>query len=233
MSLGGDRSGSTGMAGDGSTFATGMADVDFFWDPMCPWAWITSRWMVEVQRQRDLDVDWRFISLRVINEDKDYAAEFPAGYPEIHGLGQRLLRVAAAVRAEHGRERIGDLYTALGTRIHVERQRDSLHDPAAVEAVLTGLGLPAVHAAAMDDTGRYDADVRADSAAAQERAGNDTGTPVITFAPPDGPSFFGPVISRIPRGAEAVALFDSIEHIARFPGFAELKRSLREPPQVA
>lgn len=210
-----------------------MADVDFFWDPMCPWAWITSRWMVEVQEQRGLDVDWRFIALRVVNEEKDYGRDFPAGYPEQHGLGLKLLRVAAAVKEQHGRERVGELYTALGTRIHVDQRRDSLFEPAEVTALLVSLGLSPDLTSALDDTGRYDAEVRSDTATALERAGGDLGTPIITFAPPDGPSFFGPVISRIPRGTEATELWDATERIARFPGFAELKRSLREEPQVS
>lgn len=210
-----------------------MADVDFFWDPMCPWAWITSRWMVEVQEQRGLDVDWRFIALRVVNEERDYDKEFPEGYPVAHGLGLKLLRVAAAVREQHGRERLGDLYTALGTRIHVEKGRDSLLEPEGVAELLTSLDLPAELTSALEDTGALDAAVRADTATALERAGKDVGTPVITFGPPDGPSFFGPVISRIPRGQEALDLWDATERIARFPGFAELKRSLRERPQVA
>lgn len=210
-----------------------MADVDFFWDPMCPWAWITSRWMVEVQEQRHLDVDWRFIALRVVNEDKDYDTDFPPKYPELHGLGLKLLRMAAAVREQHGREHLGALYTALGTRIHVERGRDSLFDPGGVEALLQGLDLPGELAKVMDDEGEWDALVRNDTATALGRTGKDVGTPIITFAPPDGPSFFGPVISRIPRGQEALDLWDATERIARFPGFAELKRSIRESPQVA
>jgi 2-hydroxychromene-2-carboxylate isomerase len=210
-----------------------MSDVDFFWDPMCPWAWITSRWMVEVQDQRRLDVDWRFISLRIVNEAKDYETDFPAGYPVLHGLGLKLLRVAAAVREDHGRERLGDLYTELGTRIHVQRRRDELLEEAGIADALRALGLPEALAAAAEDDQRWDATVRADTETALERAGRDVGTPVITFAPPDGPSFFGPVISRIPRGQEALDLWDATERIARFPGFAELKRSLRESPQVA
>lgn len=208
-----------------------MADVDFFWDPMCPWAWITSRWMVEVQHQRDLDVDWRFIALRVVNEDKNYDKDFPARYPEVHGLGLELLRVAAAVREDHGRERLGDLYTALGTKVHVDQDRDALMEDGSVAEILRSLDLPAELADARNDEDRYDAAVRSDTATALERAGKDVGTPVITFAPPDGPSFFGPVISRIPRGQEALDLWDATERIARFPGFAELKRSLREKPQ--
>lgn len=209
-----------------------MADVEFFWDPMCPWAWITSRWMVEVQEQRDLDVDWRFIALRVVNEDKDYDTAFPPKYPQLHGLGLQLLRVAAAVREQHGREHLGALYTALGTRIHVDRGREGLFERAGVAALLAELGLPPELAEVVDDEGEWDAAVRADTALGLERAGKDVGTPIITFAPPDGPSFFGPVISRIPRGQEALDLWDATERIARFPGFTELKRSLREPPQV-
>jgi 2-hydroxychromene-2-carboxylate isomerase len=221
------------MPGTTGEVGRGMADVDFFWDPMCPWAWITSRWMVEVQEQRHLDVDWRFIALRVVNEDKDYDKDFPPRYPEVHGLGLRLLRVAAAVREQHGREHLGPLYTALGNRIHVEGDRDSLLQPEGVAALLTSLGLPGELVSALEDTETYDKAVRADTATALERAGKDIGTPVITFAPPDGPSFFGPVISRIPRGQEALDLWEATERIARFPGFAELKRSIRERPQVA
>ncbi len=210
-----------------------MADVDFFWDPMCPWAWITSRWMVEVQEQRGLDIDWRFIALRVVNEEKDYGTEFPDGYPKLHGLGLELLRVAAAVREQHGRECLGELYTAMGTKIHVDRERDALMEPAGIDDLLRSVGLSTELTSAREDTGAHDAAVRADTAVALERAGRDVGTPVITFAPPDGPSFFGPVISRIPRGQEALDLWDATERIAHFPGFAELKRSIRERPQVA
>ncbi len=99
--------------------------------------------------------------------------------------------------------------------------------------LLRSVDLPAELSSALEDTEQYDAAVRADTATALERAGKDVGTPIITFAPPDGPSFFGPVISRIPRGQEALDLWDATERIARFPGFAELKRSLRERPEVA
>ena len=97
-----------------------MADVDFFFDPVCPWAWITSRWVVEVASQRHLDVDWRFIALRIVNEDKDYEKDFSKGYVAAHGTGLKLLRVCAAVRAEEGPGPIGGLYTRFGTDLHVE-----------------------------------------------------------------------------------------------------------------
>src|SRR3954452_10378169 len=103
-----------------------MADVEFFWDPVCPWAWITSRWVTEVAEQRDLDVDWRFICLRILNGAKDYDHDFPAGYPAVHGTGQKLLRVAAAVREAEGRQAMAALYTRFGTDIHVNRLRNDI-----------------------------------------------------------------------------------------------------------
>lgn len=208
-----------------------MAEVDFFFDPVCPWAWLTSRWVAEVARQRDLTVNWRFIALRILNEDRDYATEFPPGYVEGHTRGLRLLRVAAAVREQAGPGAIGALYEAFGQIIHVEGAEAKLDDPAQVGAVLTALGLDPDLASAMDDD-RYTPVVREETELALSRAGSDVGTPVLTFAPPDGPSFFGPVISRAPAGAEAAELWDAVEHLARFPGFAELKRSLREEPQL-
>ena len=207
-----------------------MADVDFFFDPVCPWAWITSRWVTEVAEQRDLEVDWRFISLRMLNDDAFYARARP-GYEEGHFLGQRLLRVAAAIREEAGPAPLGEYYTAVGRGIHIEGARDELRDSATVAGVLERLGLAGELAKAGDDEA-WDEPVRADTELALSRVGNDVGTPIITFGSPDGPSFFGPVISRVPRGQEALDLWDAVEAVAKVPGFAELKRSLRERPQV-
>jgi hypothetical protein len=208
------------------------ATVDFFFDPVCPWAWITSRWVVEVGTQRELTVDWRFISLRLLNADKDYATHFPAGYTEGHTLGLRLLRVAAAAREAEGNEAVGRLYTELGQRIHRPGAGLMELPGGGVAAALAAAGLPAELAAAQDDP-RYDAVVAEETELARDRAGRDIGTPVLTFGAPDGPSFFGPVISRVPRGPEAVELWDATERLAGFPGFAELKRAVREPPQFA
>jgi len=207
------------------------ADVDFFWDPVCPWAWITSRWVSSVAEQRDLEVDWRFIALRIVNEDKDYDKEFRPGHEEVHNLGLGLLRVAAAVRSAHGPAPIGDLYTAFGRRIHAEGDGPSLGEAEGLGAVLRSLDLPAELAAAAEDTA-WDDTVRTDTAEALERAGSFLGTPIVTFAPPDGPSFFGPVISRVPPAEEGLELWDAIEKVARFTGFAELKRTRRERPQT-
>jgi hypothetical protein len=201
-----------------------MADVEFFFDPVCPWAWITSRWVEEVRRARPLEVDWRFIGLRIINEHRDYDRAFPPSHLEVHTLGLRLLRVAAALRATEGPGAVGPYYTAVGGIRHVD---GGVPDPA---AVLAALGHDPALAEAAGETS-WDDVIRADGEAALARTGRDVGTPVITIDPPDGPSFFGPVISRVPRGAAAVELWESVERLARFPGFAELKRAVRERPE--
>ncbi|TAN24778.1 MAG: hypothetical protein EPN30_06470 [Actinomycetota bacterium] len=208
-----------------------MSDVDFFFDPVCPWAWITSRWVTEVVSLRNLQVDWKFISLRMVNSQRDYESEFPSGYTRTHTLGLQLLRVASAVRDDAGNDGVARLYSALGQAIHVDKRLGEMSEPKLVGSMLASAGLNANLAGALDDSSR-DATISAETQLALDRAGKDIGTPVLTFAPPDGPSFFGPVISRIPRGEEALALWDATEKIARFQGFAELKRSLREAPQV-
>lgn len=207
-----------------------MADLEFFWDPGCPWAWITSRWVVNVQEQKPMEVDWRFICLRFVNEERDYGREFPAGYEARHNRGLALLRVAAEVRAEAGNDAVLDLYTALGRRIHVEGDAESLDRPGAVEAVLAGVGLRPALAAAAGSTG-HDGLIRSETREALDRCGGNIGTPVLSFSPPDGASFFGPVISRAPRGAEALDLWNAVTTLGANPCFSELKRSLRGRPQ--
>jgi len=206
-------------------------DLDFFWDPVCPWAWITSRWVHAVVDRTGIDVDWRFIALKIVNEEKGYAPEVQERYLKVHGLGFSLLRVAAAVREKHGRAPIGDLYTAFGSRIHVEKDAPSLRTVDGVAAVLAAHDLdPALAAASESDA--FDDVVRADTELALARAGRDVGTPVLTFGPPDGYSFFGPVIAKAPVGDDAVKLWDTVQTLASFPGFAELKRSIRSTPEV-
>jgi 2-hydroxychromene-2-carboxylate isomerase len=216
-----------------------MADVEFFWDPVCPFAWVTSRWVVKVAAQRDYDVDWRFISLRLVNKDRDYGTELPEGYPDAHTQGLRLLRVAAAVRADVGREPMGALYTRFGQQIWDRRPEDvdgrlgAIADLAitGVPAILAELGLPGRLAAALDDDS-WDELLQAETDEALGRTGDDVGTPILTFEPPDGVSFFGPVISSVPSDEEALRLWDAVLELARWPGFAELKRSLRQMPQL-
>ena len=210
-------------------------DVEFFWDPVCPFAWLTSRWMEEVAAQRSFRIDWRFISLRLINKDKDYATHFPPGYEFGHTAGLRMLRVAARIRHELGRDALGPVVTAYGESYFDKPKgsgmRDRLSTPDHLVEVLERAGLDTGFAAAADDTS-WDALIDAEGEMALGRTGRDVGTPIITFGVPDGMSFFGPVISRIPRGADAVRLWDALTELASFPGFAEVKRSLREVPQL-
>ncbi len=210
-------------------------DIEFFWDPVCPFAWITSRWVEKVAAQRGYEVDWRFISLRLLNKDKDYATEFPPEYEFGHTAGLRMLRVAAAVRETEGRDRLGGLVTAYGESVWSRPQGTDLWaglssaDHAA--AVLSAAGLSPGYADALDDTS-WDELLDAETELALSRTGREVGTPIITFQPPDGLSFFGPVISRVPSDDDAVPLWEAVTMLAGFPGFAELKRSLREIPQL-
>ena len=217
-----------------------MADADLhvYFDPVCPFCWMTSKWVRMVAERRRYEVDWRFISLRLLNAHVDYAAHFPPGYEAGHTAGLRLLRVAARTRAEHGRAAVGPLYAALGAKIFdAGFVPDSAADHGArgtrpfVAPVLAEAGLPAALADALDDPG-WDAVVQAETDEALALTGRDVGTPILHFVPPDGAAFFGPVISRLPREDEAEQLWEHVVALARFPGFAELKRSLRELPQL-
>ncbi len=216
-------------------------DIEFFWDPVCPFAWLTSRWIQKVQAQRDYSVNWRFISLRLLNSHVDYDAHFPPEYEQGHTAGLRMLRVAAAIRAELGDDAMGPLYDAFGSSVFdVDRRpegdpdvepRSWLGTREHLESVLGALGHDLDHAAAADDNALTSV-VQADTDAALEKTGRDVGTPIISFQPPDGPAFFGPVISRVPNDQDALELWDAVITLATFPSFAELKRSLREQPQL-
>jgi len=211
-----------------------MADLRFWFDPVCPFAWMTSKWVRQVSAQRQYDVEWRFISLRLLNAHIDYATHFPPDYEAGHTAGLRLLRAAVRARAEHGREAIGPLYEAYGRHIF---EVENPPDPALrgtreyVAPMLAEAGLPAGLADAVDDEAA-DGEIQAETDEALALTGKDVGTPILHFRPPDGVGFFGPVISRLPDDADAVELWDHVVALAGFPGFAELKRSLRERPQV-
>jgi hypothetical protein len=210
------------------------ADLHFWFDPVCPFAWLTSTWVREVARRRDLAVEWRLISLRLLNRHVDYAAQFPPGYEAGHTAGLRLLRVAARARADHGPAALDPLYAAMGARIFESEQvpeKEHRGRQEFVEPILATAGLPAGLADALDDEG-LDAEIQAETDEALRLTGKDVGTPILQFDPPDGAAFFGPVISRLPTGTDAVELWDHVVGLARFPGFAELKRSLRERPQL-
>ncbi|MGH3600727.1 MAG: hypothetical protein ACRDQH_10685 [Pseudonocardiaceae bacterium] len=216
----------------------GAANINFYFDPVCPFAWMTSKWVRKVAAQRDYTADWRFVSLRLINAKVDYASQFPPEYEAGHMAGLKLLRVAAKARAEYGRQAMGPLYEAFGTRIFdtepepgVPPGNLAMRTRELVGPILARCGLPSDLADALDDAA-LDDEIRAETDEALALTGKDVGTPIIHFQPPDGVAFFGPVISRLPSDAEAVSLWDHVVGLASFPGFAEMKRSLRELPQL-
>jgi 2-hydroxychromene-2-carboxylate isomerase len=195
-------------------------EVDFWFDPLCPWAWITSRWMLEVEKVRPVHVRWHVMSLAVLNENNE---DMPENYKELMRQAWGPVRVTIAAEQKLGPEVLGPLYTALGTRFHDEKAE---RDRATIEAALTEAGLPTELADAMDST-EYDAAVRASHAEGIERVGYDVGTPIISVL---GTSVFGPVISPIPRGEAAAKLWDGVLLIAGTDGFFELKRSRTRDP---
>ncbi|MEJ2867586.1 hypothetical protein WCD74_07395 [Actinomycetospora sp. OC33-EN08] len=213
-------------------------DVRYWFDPVCPYCWLTSGWVRTVARRRDLAVQWQFISLRLLNAHVDYDAQFPPEYEAGHTAGLQLLRVCAAVREGHGDEAVGRFYEVLGEAVFEqgevpehssEREHRGTRD--FVTPVLERAGLPTDLAGALEDT-RHDATIQAETDEALELVGKDVGTPLMQIAPPDGLAFFGPVISRRPAEEQAEELWDHVVGLASFPGFTELKRSLRERPQL-
>ena len=211
-------------------------DLHFYFDPVCPFAWMTSRWVRMVAAQRDYRVDWRFISLRILNANVDYATHFPEHYEDEHTAGLRLLRVFARVRSDHGRAAIEPLYSRIGARLF-DTPRDGLSaadlgTPRLLEPLLRDAGLPVELAAGLDDTA-VDDEVRTETEEALILTGRDVGTPILHFQPPGGTAFFGPVISRLPSSDDAGTLWNHVIGLAGFGGFAEIKRSLRERPQLA
>jgi hypothetical protein len=216
-----------------------VPDVELYFDPVCPFCWQTSKWLRQVQRLTGLEVGYRFISLLFVNETRGYDG-MPAGYREVHEQGTRLLRVAAATREAHGNEAVDGLYQHLGEALF----EVDAPTPGGFEGILAhhlaGPDLPAVLRAAglpeelagATTSHAFDELLRLETKEALARAGEDVGTPILSFAPPDGPAFFGPVISDLPSDDEAVALYEAVSLLARWPGFAELKRSLRTFPDV-
>ncbi|NQX03608.1 disulfide bond formation protein DsbA [Rathayibacter sp. VKM Ac-2856] len=196
-----------------------MTAVDFWFDPSCPWAWMTSRFVDEVTEGRDLDVTWHIMSLAVLNEDQDVSDDYRAFFPR----ALRYTRLVAAVAERAGQEKVKPLYDALGTRIHNGGRTDV---DAVIAESLAEVGLDA-GLAAYADTDEHDAPMRASHFDGIGRVGQDVGTPVIAIG---DVAFFGPVISPIPRGEQALSLWDGLVAVASYDGFFELKRSRTRDP---
>ncbi|MFC9929219.1 disulfide bond formation protein DsbA [Streptomyces sp. NPDC127190] len=205
---------------------SGATAVDFWFDPICPWAWMTSRWMLEVERQRPVRVRWHVMSLSVLNEHG--LDDLPERYREIVRTGWGPVRVCIAAEQEFGGEVLGPLYTALGTRLH---PRGLPRDRPTLTAALAEAGLPERLADAAD-TDAFDAALRASHREGIELVGEEVGTPVIALPGADGEriAFFGPVVTPAPKGEAAARLWDGTLLVASTPGFYELKRSRETGP---
>ncbi len=202
--------------------ADGRATADFWFDPLCPWAWIASRWMKEVETVRQVDTSFHLMSLAYLNQDNDVSDD----YREMMNFAWGPARVCVAAAQAHGAEVLDRLYTELGTRFHV---RDAEHSRATVEDALSAAGLPVGLADAMDSE-QYDEALRKSHHEGMDQVGMDVGTPVIAV---EGVAFFGPVVTPAPKGEAAGKLWDGVRLVAATEGFYELKRTRTADPTFA
>jgi len=205
---------------DAAETAAPTEQVDFWFDPLCPWAWITSRWILHATEVRDIEVRWHIMSLAELNSGRD---DLPDKYKELMAQAWGPVRLVAAAEQAHGPDVVGPLYTALGTRFHVQGEE---RDRETMAKALADVGLPAELLDALDsDT--YDEALRASHYDGMNRVGMEVGTPVIAVGEV---AFFGPVVTPAPRGEAAGRLWDGVLLVAGTPGFYELKRTRTEAP---
>jgi len=198
-------------------------DVQFWFDPVCPWAWITSRWILEVEKVRPIRPDWRIMSLAYLNLTQHEGKDLSSEYLERMGRAWGPVRVCAAAAQHSGPEILGPLYTALGTRFHNERRRE---DPNVLTEAVKEVGLPASIADAATST-EFDEAIKASHHEAFDDVGLDVGTPVVRIR---GKALFGPVITPAPKGEAAGRLWDGLALVAEADGFFELKRTRDRKP---